>query len=44
MPRKPKKNVHDIFKLIEDLNFFDAEGHILRLSDPIWKKAEYILN
>lgn len=44
MPRQPKMQVDEIFKLIEDLNFFYAKGQLLRLSDPIWKNAENILN
>ncbi|KAK0090229.1 hypothetical protein PV326_004203 [Microctonus aethiopoides] len=42
MPRRPKKSLDEIFELIKDLNFFDSEGHIVQLSDPIWNEAENI--
>jgi len=44
MPRQPKKNVNEIFESLKDLNFFNDKGHIVGLSDPIWKEAENALN
>jgi len=35
-----KKTVDEIFESLKDFNFFDNRGHILRLSESIWKDAE----
>lgn len=43
MPHQPKKNVDEIFDSIKELNFFNNQGQVLKLSDPIWKHAETIL-
>jgi len=40
MPRQPKKTVDEIFESLKDFNFFDNRGHILKLSESIWKNAE----
>lgn len=44
MSRQPKRNVDKIFELLEEWNFCYAKDQILRLFDPIWKKAKNILN
>lgn len=44
MPRLPRKNVDDIFESIKDLNFFNDEGHVVKLSNPVWKITEASLN
>lgn len=43
MPRQPKKNVDEIFDSIKELNFFNNQGQVLKLSDPMWKHAETML-
>ncbi|KAK0157094.1 hypothetical protein PV327_011405, partial [Microctonus hyperodae] len=40
MPRKAKRSVDEIFEIIKELHFFDCEGRILPLSNPIWLEAE----
>lgn len=44
MPRQPILCVDKIFESLKDLNFFNEENHVVRLSDPVWRTAERILN
>jgi len=44
MPRQPKQIVDELFKSLKDINFFNNRGHILRLSETVWKNAENRLN
>jgi len=44
VPRQPKETVVEIFKSLKDFNFFDNRGHILRLSESVWKDVENRLN